>query len=379
MAQRRTARGRHPSQPRFNAHVARLPGRCAGQNSFVPWRKLSCVELHFDGAALARMRFAISPLHELDGLLRGLTGLGGAALPRGWTASLQPRLAELRRTTEINAVLALQRLDGGADFMVPPPTSVDQTVGQDLEAVAATPPHILRREVDECLAGRPEIPDSIREMLLSADAAARVARALGQAWTALLASEWPAVQAVCQRDIGWRVERLGRGGWPAAFEDMHSKLIWDSHYLRVEDSNERTVVLSKEGMVLVPSAFAYPALIVLDSQPWPIAIVYPARGSGLLREVSREEASVAETLSQLIGTSRASILLALDGPSSTTQLAHSLGLVVGAVGDHLAVLRRAGLVSRVRAGRSVFYQRTVSGDRLIVAGKHDSSPQPQDQ
>lgn len=327
------------------------------------------MELLLNGEALARVRFAISPLQELDGLLRNLTGLGGAVVPRGWATTLKPQLSELRRTTDINGVLALQRFGGGAAFTVPPPRSVDQTVQQDLETVAATSPETVRREVEECLADSPEIPDSVREMLLSADAASRVTQALEQAWTTLLASKWPVVQAVCQREIGWRVERLGRGGWLAAFENIHSKFSWNSQHLHVEDGDDRTVALTEEGMVLVPSAFVYPALIVLASPPWPIAIVYPARASGSMGELNSEQPTTTETLGNLIGASRAQIFLALDGPTSTTQLAYSLGLVKGAVGDHLAVLGRAGLVSGTRAGRSVLYRRTAAGDRLIAASK----------
>ena len=43
------------------------------------------------------------------------------------------------------------------------------------------------------------------------------------------------------------------------------------------------------------------------------------------------------------------------------------GYVLGAVGDHLRVLRAAGLVARARAGRSVIYRRTPVGD-AVVAG-----------
>ena len=61
------------------------------------------------------------------------------------------------------------------------------------------------------------------------------------------------------------------------------------------------------------------------------------------------------------------MLYALADPASTTQLARSLRLAAGAVGDHLAVLLRAGLVDRGRSGRSVVYRRTPLGDALAGA------------
>jgi DNA-binding transcriptional ArsR family regulator len=50
----------------------------------------------------------------------------------------------------------------------------------------------------------------------------------------------------------------------------------------------------------------------------------------------------------------------LDSAASTTQLARALGMATGAVGDHLGVLLRAGLLERARSGRSVLYRRTPS-------------------
>jgi len=114
--------------------------------------------------------------------------------------------------------------------------------------------------------------------------------------------------------------------------------------------------------------FMHPGLATYTEPPWQPAIVYPARGSAALWE---PRTTTPDALARLLGGSRADLLLRLETPASTTQLVRSTGHTLGAVGDHLRVLREAGLVTRARAGRSVAYRRTPTGDAVVAGATGD--------
>jgi DNA-binding transcriptional ArsR family regulator len=79
----------------------------------------------------------------------------------------------------------------------------------------------------------------------------------------------------------------------------------------------------------------------------------------------RAENSAA--LADLLGAGRALVLTALDREASTTAHARRLAVSPAGVSEHLAVLRRAGLVRGRRHGREVLYARTAAGDALLRA------------
>jgi DNA-binding transcriptional ArsR family regulator len=67
----------------------------------------------------------------------------------------------------------------------------------------------------------------------------------------------------------------------------------------------------------------------------------------------------------LIGRTRATILMALAEPATTTSLAGRLGLTPGGVSQHLSILRASELVARTRVAGTVLYSRTTRGDALV--------------
>ncbi|MBP2321037.1 DNA-binding transcriptional ArsR family regulator [Kibdelosporangium banguiense] len=311
---------------------------------------------------LLHSRFALSPVSDLIRLLRVLSGRAGHRLPEGWAHRLRPAYRELRETVDLDAVLALNPNRYGADFIAPPPQSLAQTIEDDLATVAATPLSQARMEIDHCLSLQDPLPERVLNVLYSPDVLDRMTTTLRAVWRDLLAPDWPRLRAICERDVIHRAGLLGRGGWSAALTELHPKVRWrDGAIELLRMGNGDTIDLGGKGLLFVPSVFVWPGIGVQFEEPWPKTLVYPARGISALWETPP-----AGALGPLIGVSRARILLALDEPASTSQLARTLGIATGAVGDHLAVLRNSGLVSRARSGRAVLYRRTPLGDALAV-------------
>nr|WP_229834279.1 DUF5937 family protein [Dactylosporangium sucinum] len=317
------------------------------------------MRLVVDHADLLHTRFGVSPLAELGALLRKLAGLA----PLGRFERLRPAFERLRATTDLDAVLALQSARHGADFVAPPPAGMQQTWADDIATVRATPLDVARAELPH------RASPAVLRVFESPDVVARIADALEAAWETLLAADWPQLRAICESDVVHRAGRLGHGGWAAAFDGLHSSVRWHAGAIEVSGGpGVRTVASDGTGLLLVPSALVWPGIATYVDPPWRRAIVYPARGVG------SAFVSSPSALADLIGKSRARLLVALETPASTTQLALGLGLATGAVGDHLAVLRRAGLVRAVRSGRSVLYRRTPLGDALVVVPVRDGPP-----
>ncbi|MER5462390.1 winged helix-turn-helix domain-containing protein [Streptomyces sp. NPDC002668] len=314
---------------------------------------------------LLRTRFALSPLTELTRLLRLLRGGSRPALSARWVNRLEPAYRCLLRETDLHAVLALESARGGVGFINQPPAGMAQTWPDDLAAIQATPPRQAREEIDQWLAGHPVREERSLRVLRGADPVDRIAHALDQAWHALLAPLWHQLRAICDYDVVHRAGRLSQFGWAAALDGLHDGVRWHDGAIELKgDPTGDPVSLDGGGLLLVPSVFVWPGLVVHVDQPWPKALIYPARGVAAMWESSFDAAP--EALHALIGAARARLLTALEQPATTTQLVAMLGMTLGATGRHLAVLREAGMVSRARMGRSVLYRRTPLGDALAA-------------
>jgi DNA-binding transcriptional ArsR family regulator len=133
------------------------------------------------------------------------------------------------------------------------------------------------------------------------------------------------------------------------------------HVLRARQRTSAAIELDERGLLLSPSAFIAPHVATTFEPP---ALIYPARCSAAL--LGRRPAYSGPAVSRLIGATRAEILTLLEEPTTTTSLASRLCRSPGNVADHLAVLRKAGLVARQRAGRRVLYSRTALGQATLA-------------
>ncbi len=325
---------------------------------------------------LTTSRFALSPLWELTHALRLLARPPAESVLRPWLVRARDRYRALVREADIGVINALSPPGSGADFLAPVPAGVSTTIGDLLDQVRSTPPKQAQREVAKALRQQPTDP-RIERILTGDGVAGYVADVLAAAWQALLEPEWPTLRAILERDVVYRAGHLTSRGWATALGDLHPELSWEQGRIVLRRMpGYEDAALGGRGLLFVPSVFVWPKLALGLDPPWPPSLIYPARGVAALWEQpgrargggSRGGGSRAGTaLDRLLGPSRAAILIALEEPASTTQLVATLGQSLGGIGDHLAVLREAGLVSGARSGRSVLYRRTPVGDALAAA------------
>lgn len=317
---------------------------------------------------LLRTRFALSPLTELTRLFRLLNDGAPRSTPSaGWTNRLTPAYHRVLRETDLRAVLSLESRRGGVSFINQPPSGLEQTWAQDLAAIRATPTQQAREEIDHWLASHPVHDERSLKILQSSDAVNRIADTLDEAWNALLAPDWHQLKAMCEYDVVHRAGRLARFGWAAALDGLHDRVSWNNSAIELKGHPPRDpVALEGNGLLLVPSVFVWPGLVMHIDEPWPKALIYPARGVAALWQTTPHVDATA--LHALIGAPRTHLLSALEHPATTTQLVAMLGMTLGATGRHLSVLREAGMITRARSGRSVLYRRTPLGDALAAGG-----------
>jgi DNA-binding transcriptional ArsR family regulator len=308
---------------------------------------------------LARARFALSPMANLLGGVYAVIRGSHLAPPSAatWLAQAREIVGDWERDEPaLRALLDLLRVTRWIpDFLSLPPSSMDTTIEDELSTMRSTPAEKILADLVVGAQGRP-LPDA----LTRPDVSERVADAFESFWAVTLAAHWPRLRAVLERDVIRRAGLLSTYGWARALADLPDVHWHADGRIELRGMGGPSHRLDGAQLLFVPTAFAI-RWLSLDP-PRAYAVAY--RATGTADVWSEEETSSSDGLDRLVGRSRAALLRALATPASTTQLVAQSGMSLGAVGDHLAVLRDAGLITRARIGRSVQYRRTALGDAL---------------
>jgi len=309
---------------------------------------------------LAHSRFVISPLAETFASLKLLHA--AAATHPGERAWLSAHLPAYRRrlahdpTADLLVRTGVGR-DWIADFLTPTPR-YGETFEEGVARVRTVAPALAR---DHLVRSRPgPLPAALADR---DDLPERAADLFTFVWEEAVRPYWDRRRRVLEADVVARTARVGQDGWAAVLDALRPGTRWlDGNRLQVNLHEYPPREISGAELVFVP--VTPKAGWVAWEEPERYAVIYPCAGA-LADHGGGRTASAA--LGALLGSARATVLVLLDSPRSTTQLTAVTGRPLGSVGRHLRVLLDAGLVERRRAGRSVLYSRTAAGEVLVKA------------
>jgi DNA-binding transcriptional ArsR family regulator len=330
--------------------------------------------LRFSPVALSRSRFAISPLAETVGCLVALQRGRSEPWIAPWvsrhSASFRNWLARDEVAAGLVPMLGIKWLP---DYVaIPPLDGVRTRLSDELAHVAAFADEDIVAMTTDSRApslGRPAAGrlgpaggwlGSAGGWLGQRGLGQRVAAMIEEGWARFVEPDWPQRRAVLERDIMYRAGQLAAYGWQHAISDMARKFEWvgeDAILFSNQDYPDRWI--SGDGLIFVPYTCGG-GTWTCERPPY-YALVYPAWGVA-----SRQRASGTDPASRLLGPGRARVLRELALPATSTQLATALGLSLGTVSAHLAILRESGVVAGTRSGRTVLYQLTSRGQALLA-------------
>ncbi|MFI8527253.1 winged helix-turn-helix domain-containing protein [Promicromonospora sukumoe] len=323
--------------------------------------------IELDAAQLSRVRFAVSPLWEV--------GLAALVLRRADPGVLFRRWAEQsRRDVDATALDRVMALTAGRDFV---PDIFSARSGEDQPEISDAPDH-LRGMPDELLARDLTRLDRAHRgghswiQALGGDhtrAREEIADVVAEFWRGAIAPHWQAFRRLARADIARHALSAADEGQGAMLDGLHPGVVWTGEALDIFGACETSFgpTPADRGVLLTPSAFAWPHVHVMSNAPFQPAIAYGVRGFATLWESSNEEGSFP-AMERLVGAGRARVAGAIATPATTTELAHALGIAPATVSEHLRTLRDARLASALRDGRSVVYSLTELGRELLFAG-----------
>ncbi|MFJ2397236.1 DUF5937 family protein [Streptomyces sp. NPDC087843] len=353
------------------------------------------MSVHIDITGLRQERIAVvpSPLAELGMALHALSELdhhpGLRAWAAGVTATLAPHLVDqmseadfLWRATLSDIFMPFAGIPGrrtlpgrtiAEELDLLDRLSDEQFVDTALEftyaasygapgpALLGDP--VLRRRALELAASRGPQQVRFSEQLLSDPPRirARFRQFVEECDTAFYAQMWARLRHQLTADARRKTDLLRRKGLSEALAAVSPVATLDKAGTRitVDKLDSGRTVTGDGGLLFIPTSMGWPHLSVLHRHGWQPVLHYPVGSPELAPPPPVEQLVLRMTA--LSHPLRLRLCRQLARSASTTgELAHSLELTAPEVSRHLAVLKKAGLLTTRRRGRYVLHQLDVT-------------------
>ncbi|QGZ49592.1 MULTISPECIES: DUF5937 family protein [Streptomyces] len=346
------------------------------------------VTIDITGLPHERIVFCPSPLAELGAALHALSEPAHHPGLHAWAtttaAALEPELADrlheadfMWRSTRSDILLPARPRETLAEELDDLDRMDDERyVGSALEISCAShytygapsplvDARMRRRALDLAAARGPRQAAFVERMLADPTGTrAWVRRLLEDCDEAFFSDTWRRVRIQLAADARHKTELLRRKGLADAVvaASPAMSLEEDEHGSRIVVDKlvqGRTTTAQGSGLTFLPTAFGRPHLIALYAPGWQPVVQYPVSGRELAGTAPVE--TVKLRLEAVAHPMRMRMCRNLARASYTTsELADAYGITAPEVSRHLAVLRRAGLLTTRRRGRYVLHQLDVA-------------------
>ena len=340
------------------------------------------LRIDITGLPPEHVSFAASPLAELSAMLHALAATGHHPHLTGWAANVRADLpAELaERLEEAEFLWRSSR----ADFLLP--ARPRRTLSEELDDVdrIEDEAYVTSALVTTCgnsrvrFGGRSPLDDgpardraleqaqargarqeAFAERLLADPGAVRVRvrETLERCGPAFFDQAWPGVTARITADLRAKRDLRDRHSLGAALTAVSGAvaLAPDGDRIVVDKLQDNATSAVGTGVTFIPTVFGSPHLLAVHAPGWRPVVQYPVAGPPGAPEPIPLDA-IRRRLDALAHPVRLRLVRTLArGPHTTSELAHAWDLTRPEISRHLAVLRRAGLLTTERRGRYVHY------------------------
>ncbi|WP_203821824.1 ArsR/SmtB family transcription factor [Paractinoplanes ferrugineus] len=320
--------------------------------------------------ALSHLRISLSPLWETFGSLSSLAW-GRAS---SWPHSEWGRNAEQALAGRPGAALVtwIRRLHGQVpQELTPVPSTIERSIDMELQAMVGRLAEAGSDRLADLIAGSPMPPGTSGSAWLT-----WLTEAVLDYWEAALEPYWASMRMALRNDVSQRAQRLATEGTDAVLAAVDSRLRWQRPVLTLSTAAVSATVECDERLILVPMLFGRRATRCVVEPAGVVGVSYQARGAALLAKPRTARApSDDDRLALLLGRGRAAVLRGLAEPTTTSDLAESLGLSASTISEHLKTLVAADVVHKRRDGVRVIYALDGAGMALLkYLGDEDAPP-----